>query len=77
MAFLLFEGNHGGFMAIPNYVDEKEVSRITGRAVQTLRNDRFHGRGLPYHKFGRQVRYSLEEVLDYLKNRRIEPANPL
>lgn len=56
----------------PIFIDEKEVARITGRAIQTLRNDRFHNRGLPYHKFGRQVRYKLEEVLDFLENRRIE-----
>jgi hypothetical protein len=26
------------------YIDEKQVSKITGRAVQTLRNDRHHYR---------------------------------
>lgn len=56
------------------FIDEREVSRITGRAVQTLRNDRFHRRGLPYHKFGRQVRYKLEEVMQALEAGRIETS---
>ena len=30
------------------YIDEKEVARITGRGLQTLRNDRHRGRGLPW-----------------------------
>jgi hypothetical protein len=63
-------------MTKTTFIDEKEVSRITGRAVQTLRNDRFHRRGLAYHKFGRQVRYKLEEVMQTLEAGRIE-TNPL
>lgn len=56
----------------PKYIDEKEVSRITGRGLQTLRNDRCKGQGLPYRKFGRQVRYRLDEVIDVMEARRIE-----
>jgi hypothetical protein len=54
------------------YVDEKMVSRITGRKVQTLRNDRHLGRGIPYFKLGRQVRYSLQDVYRFMEERRIE-----
>lgn len=43
----------------PIWIDEKIVSKITGRAIQTLRNDRFHRRGIPYYKIGRSVRYRL------------------
>ena len=55
------------------WVDDKSVARITGRAVQTLRNDRFNGRGLPYTKFGRLCRYRLSEVYDFLEKNRIVP----
>ena len=54
------------------YVTEKEVSRITGRGVQTLRNDRHLGRGIPYCKIGRSVRYKLDDVYDFMEQRRIE-----
>ena len=53
------------------YISEKEVTRITGRALPTLRNDRHHRRGLPYYKFGRSVRYKLEDVIDFMEARKI------
>jgi predicted DNA-binding transcriptional regulator AlpA len=53
------------------YIDEKEVSRITGRGLQTLRNDRHRGRGLPYIKMGRSVRYSFEDVINFMESRKI------
>jgi predicted DNA-binding transcriptional regulator AlpA len=54
------------------YIGEKEVSRITGRALPTLRNDRHRRRGIPYVKVGRSVRYSLEDVIEYMESRKIE-----
>ena len=54
------------------YVTEKEVSRITGRGLQTLRNDRHRGRGISYSKIGRSVRYKLDDVYDFMQQRRIE-----
>jgi hypothetical protein len=56
----------------PRYIDEREVSKITGRGLQTSRNDRHKGQGLPYRKFGRQVRYRLDEVIDAMESRRVE-----
>jgi len=43
------------------YIDEQEVARVTGRALSTLRNERFNRRGIPYYKVGRSVRYSLQD----------------
>jgi hypothetical protein len=54
------------------YITEKEVSRITGRALPTLRNDRHHRRGIPYIKMGRSVRYCLDDVIDYMEARKIK-----
>ena len=59
------------------YVDENKVSKITGRAVQTLRNDRFLRKGIPYFKVGRSVRYDLQEVIDYMESRRIDTKKKL
>ena len=54
------------------YLTEKEVAAITGRAVQTLRNDRHKGQGFAYIKFGRSVRYSLSNILAAMESHRIE-----
>ncbi len=53
------------------FLNEKEVSTITGRALPTLRKDRLHGRGIAYHKVGRQVRYAREDVFDFMKTCRV------
>jgi predicted DNA-binding transcriptional regulator AlpA len=49
------------------FLTEKEVSEMTGIALSTLRNHRSLGVGLPYCKFGRIVRYSLDETLNFFK----------
>ncbi len=56
------------------YVDEKQVSHITGRALPTLRNDRHRGRGIPYVKIGRSVRYSFDDVISFMEARKIKTA---
>jgi predicted DNA-binding transcriptional regulator AlpA len=54
------------------YIDEKEVSRITGRALPTLRNDRFNKQGIAFCKLGRSVRYNLADVLEFMESRKID-----
>ena len=56
---------------MPKYLIETEVSALTRRAVQTLRNDRHYGRGIPYIKNGRSVLYRLDDVERYMNSRRI------
>lgn len=58
---------------LPRWIDEKEYCRIRGCALQTARNERFQRRGPPYYKFGRQVRYRLDEVLKWLEAGRVDP----
>jgi predicted DNA-binding transcriptional regulator AlpA len=54
------------------YLNEKEVAAITGRAISTLRNERFMRKGLPYYKVGeRSIRYKSEDVIAYMEGRRI------
>jgi len=54
------------------YLNEKEVAAVTGRAVSTLRNERFMRKGLPYLKIGgRSIRYKNEDVISYMEGRRI------
>ncbi len=53
------------------YLTEKEVSLMTGRGLSTLRNDRSLGRGLPWVKLMRSVRYELSDVVAYMAERKI------
>ena len=55
------------------YLKDVEVAALTGRGVQSLRNDRHLGRGFPYRKFGKSVRYYLPEILAIMESHRIEP----
>ena len=58
------------------YLTEQEVAALTGRSVQTLRNDRHLGRGFPYRKmFSKSVRYFLPEILAIMEIHRIDPEN--
>jgi predicted DNA-binding transcriptional regulator AlpA len=54
------------------YVNEKEVSEITGLALPTLRNYRHLGKGPQYSKIGRCVRYSLDDVFAFMESHKIK-----
>ena len=54
------------------YVTEKEVHQITRRALSTLRNERHLGKGIPFYKVGRSVRYLLADVLSFMERHRRE-----
>jgi hypothetical protein len=40
--------------------------------VQTLRNDRHLGRGIPYVKFGRSVSYSVDDIIDFMESHKVD-----
>jgi len=56
------------------FLSEVEVSEITGRALQTLRNERHRGQGIPYYKVGRSVRYSMADIRQFMQACRIETS---
>jgi hypothetical protein len=56
------------------YLTELQVADITGRALSTLRNERFCRRGIPYVKIGRSVRYNLQDVIGFMESHRIETS---
>ena len=57
----------------PQWLNEKEVSAITGIAVQTLRNHRHNRKGIPYSKLSsRSVKYLLSDVTDFMLSHRIQ-----
>lgn len=53
-----------------------EVAALTGLAVETLSQWRSQGRGLPYLKIGRAVRYDPSEVEAYLEGCRVSVSDP-
>ena len=53
------------------WVNEKEASRITSRSLPTLRNERHLGRGIPYSKIGRSVRYKIEDIISFMEAGRV------
>ena len=59
----------------PQWLTEKEVAALTRLSLSTLRSHRFAGKGLPYAKLGRMVRYSASEVERYMESRQIYPSN--
>ena len=58
----------------PRWITEKEVSKMTSRAAQTVRNDRCRGLGIPYSKIGASIRYRLDDVIHFMETRKITPA---
>lgn len=57
------------------YLTEREVSQLTGRALSTLRNDRQMGNGFPFVKWGRFVRYNKKDVIEFMESRKVVPEN--
>ena len=56
------------------YLNEKDVSNLTGLALSTLRNHRCKGKGLPYYKVGKAVRYSFQDIISYFERHKINPG---
>ena len=53
-------------------IDEKKVSELTNISTSTLQQHRWQGKGLPYIKIGRTVRYLESEVLAYLDHLKVQ-----
>ena len=52
--------------SLDRWLDEREVSCLTRLSLSTLRAHRFYGKGIPYSKVGRSVRYSLADVTTFM-----------
>ena len=57
---------------LPKYLTEREVSELTRIGMKTLQQHRWKNKGIPFHKFGGTVRYSEEDVFQYMTNCRVE-----
>jgi len=58
---------------VKQFLNEKELSKMVGRSLSSLRHDRAKGVGLPYTKLPgqRRVYYDLEDVLRVMKGHKI------
>jgi len=54
------------------YINEKKVSAMTGRSLSALRQDRFNGKGFPYFKLGKSVRYDEEVIIAIIEKTGVE-----
>lgn len=58
------------------WLTEKAVSELTGISVSTLQKNRFHRKGIVFSKIGkRSVRYSIQDVQDFMQACRIDVSS--
>lgn len=59
------------------FLNEKELAELLNMKSETLRNWRYEGKGPVFIKIGRNVRYCMSDVLDYLNPRRRESTQDI
>lgn len=57
------------------YLPPHSVEEMTGLKYQTLSNQRHLGKGIPYYKVGRAIRYRLVDVIAFMERHRIDPES--
>lgn len=57
------------------WLTERQVHEHTKLSLSTLRSHRFYGKGIPYSKIGRSVRYSMADVVAFMEAKRILPRS--
>jgi hypothetical protein len=56
------------------FLTEAQAAKFTGKSRQTLSNDRAKGRGLPYCRFSKSIRYRLSDLLAAAESTRVDPG---
>ncbi len=52
-------------------IDEKEVAKILGVKLQTMRNWRYRQVHLPFYKVGRLTKYKESDVLEFIESSKV------
>jgi hypothetical protein len=52
---------------------EQDLEEMGLGSAKTFKRDRYEGKGLPFVKIGRRVRYLKSDLLDYLNSNRVVP----
>ena len=63
---------NGSKTILPTYLTETQVAEITGFSLSKLRKARKRLEGIPFSKAGKNVRYLLKDVTDYMKGHRVK-----
>ena len=58
---------------LPQFLSEVEVAKILGISCASLQQHRWLGRGIPFIKVGRSVRYSVDDLQAYIEENRVDP----
>ena len=56
------------------FFSEKELEALGVRSASALRNDRWKGVGIPYVKIMSSIRYTLQDVREYIQKGKINPS---
>jgi hypothetical protein len=51
----------------PPLLNQKQYCELTGKAMSTAEQDRLYGRGAPFIRMGRSIRYRLDDVIVWLE----------
>ena len=54
------------------FLDARETAKLLNVSVRSLENMRAEGKGLPFYKFNRQVKYKVSDVKGYIEKRKVE-----
>jgi hypothetical protein len=58
---------------LPEFMTPRETAKVVRKTENSLAQDRYVGRGLPYIKAGRKILYARADVLAYLAAGRTDP----
>lgn len=56
---------------LPPVLTADALAQVLGISPASLAQDRYLGKGIPFVKIGKRVRYMREDVLEYLRQNRI------
>jgi hypothetical protein len=58
---------------LPPYLRTPEVAKLLRTTPNTLAQDRYLGRGLPFIRSGRRILYSKTAVIEHLRQHTVQP----
>jgi len=59
-------------LSVPRFLNERRVAELTGFSLSKLRHDRLARLGIPFVKAGRAVRYSLNDIIQFMESNKVQ-----
>ena len=56
-----------------NFISEQDAAKFFGLTVKGLRKQRYSGEGPVYHKIGKKVFYTEDDIKAFVEDTRIDP----